>query len=126
MDPTSLLGMLATIAGLLGNGPVNHMPTVVIAETSWLHDLCRVPCSAVYVAPVIYLSRDLDLTTTHDQGILFHELVHHYQEIKHRYSGYHECQRWNRREQEAYQLQNLWYKDNRTGHHVRGIMRNCP
>jgi hypothetical protein len=125
MDFDTIMGMLAMIASLLQNGPVNQVPAIKSASPQELHEICQYPCQAAYVRPVIYLSESLDLTRAFDQGIVFHELVHHYQEIKSRYSEYSECHRWNARETEAYDLQNIWYEENYTAHHVRGTMRKC-
>jgi len=72
--------------------------------------LCGGPCSvrAAYVpGDGLLIDRDMrpDVNEYH-QSILFHELVHHVQDVRGIYSALGSCRRWQRRETDAYALQN--------------------
>lgn len=117
--------MLLVISNILGDGTTNSIPPVLIVDDNRLQEVCMSRCTAAYIYPVIYLSEDLDLSTTHDKGIVFHELVHHYQEIKSRYNSYSDCERYNYREREAYDLQNIYYENNQVSTRVRAVLKKC-
>ena len=72
--------------------------------------LCRGACTirAAYVpGEGLFIDEAMrpDLNSYH-QSILFHELVHHVQEMNHSHASLGECNMWRMRETEAYQLQN--------------------
>lgn len=74
------------------------------------HLLCGRPCTmrAAYVpGDGLYIDEAMrPLTNQYEQSILFHELVHHVQDMTASHNEHDECRRWQRREVEAYALQN--------------------
>ena len=72
--------------------------------------LCGGPCTirAAYVpGDGLYIDEAMrPLTNRYEQSILFHELVHHVQDMTASHPEHDECHRWRRREIEAYALQN--------------------
>jgi hypothetical protein len=88
-----------------------EMPVVRSLPLTQIHlRLCGGPCTirAAYVpGDGLYLDEAMrPLTNQYDQSILFHELVHHVQDVTTSHEGHDECRRWRRREIEAYALQN--------------------
>ena len=125
MNYNLIVAMLMTVNQMLDDGPVNQLPAVTVVSPDEVERVCQRSCSAAYLRPTIYLSSALDLTSSVDQGILFHELVHHYQEVKQRFGPRATCERFNRREFEAYELQNRWYQENQVNRHVVPIPMRC-
>ena len=85
-----------------------HVRSLPLTEIH--HRLCGGPCTirAAYVpGDGLYIDEAMrPLTNQYDQSILFHELVHHVQDMTASHKGHDECRRWRRREIEAYALQN--------------------
>lgn len=86
-------------------------PAVHSMPLNELHQrLCGRPCTirAAYVpGEGLYMDEMMrPLSNQYDQSILFHELVHHVQEAALSHLSDNECQRWRKREFEAYALQN--------------------
>jgi hypothetical protein len=60
------------------------------------------------------------------RSILFHELVHHVQHHRNRYSDLPECERFRFREREAYSLQNQYLLSNRSLVFMGAGRIDCP
>lgn len=108
----TLLGRLADALKLLSDYTIDDpLPSVQRVALSDLRArLCDGPCAvrAAYVpGEGMFLDAELRPALNRmDQSILFHELVHHAQEIHGAYAQADPCNRWRLREIEAYRLQN--------------------
>jgi hypothetical protein len=103
--------LLVSIRALSHYDAEVEMPVVRSLPLESIHmQLCGGPCMirAAYVpGDALYIDEAMHpLTNKFDQSILFHELVHHVQEMTTSHSGFEECQLWRQREIEAYALQN--------------------
>ncbi len=88
-----------------------EMPAVHRMPLAELHRrLCGRPCTirAAYVpGEGLYMDEMMrPLNNQYDQSIVFHELVHYVQDVAVSHHSDDECQRWRKREFEAYALQN--------------------
>lgn len=120
-----ILGMLFSIAQALEGPRISTVPEIIFRTEVEMHHACGDLCMALYQTPTIYLSESVDLDTVRGQGILYHELVHHYQEETSRYTSVGQCMRWNFREQEAYSLQDQWYQAQGSHIHSFRTYRRC-
>jgi hypothetical protein len=99
-------------------------PRVTLVEPEELQRmLCGRPCTirAAYVpGDGLFIERELrpDLNDYH-QSILFHELVHHVQEMRGIDGTLDACNRWRARESQAYALQNRFLRA--LGSHTQAI-----
>jgi hypothetical protein len=103
--------LLVTIRALSHYDVDVEMPVVRSLSLTEIHRrLCAGPCTirAAYVpGDGLYIDEAMDpLTNRYEQSILFHELVHHVQDVTISHGEYDECRRWREREIEAYALQN--------------------
>ena len=84
--------------------PVHRVPHEVIEQFA-----CGVPCAALAVyrpGEGIYLDEALEPETNiFARSVLLHELVHYVQDLSSELAEAKPCDRWYRREQEAYALQ---------------------
>lgn len=121
-----LIGSLLLLIVQFTGGPeIKEQPVLSIVSHETLHRLCRLNCTAAYVSNTVYIPEDLDLTDKANHGILFHELVHFYQDTTKRWVNTNLCQQYNDREREAYSLQNLWYSHNDISQSVKPYFRDC-
>lgn len=103
--------LLLAVTDLSGYRAEDERPPVSRVALGELHRrLCGGPCTvrAAYVpGEGLFIDETLrpDLNPYH-QSILFHELVHHVQEVNAVHAALDGCNRWRLREIEAYQLQN--------------------
>ena len=74
-------------------------------------------CNAIASAVdnYVFISDDIDLTTIFGQGIVYHELIHTFQNLQHGEAT--TCREWVRREEQAYRLQDAWIS-------ARGVNNN--
>ncbi len=103
--------LLASIRALSHYDLDVEMPVVRSLPLTEMHlRLCGRPCTiraAYEPGDGLYIDESMrPLSDQYEQSILFHELVHHVQEVATSHAGYDECRRWRRREFEAYALQN--------------------
>lgn len=117
--------MLFSIAQELNGPRVDTQPNIDFLPEAQIRGICGGRCLAVYQHPNIFLADSIDLATVEGQGILYHELVHHYQERQERYGEEDSCSRWNFREQEAYELQESWYQRHGLARKNPHIYRRC-
>jgi hypothetical protein len=103
--------LLLAVGDLSGQSANVEHPVVTRVPLAELHrKLCRGVCTirAAYVpGEGLFIDDGMrpDLNSYH-QSILFHELVHHVQEMNRSHVSLGECNMWRMREAEAYQLQN--------------------
>lgn len=101
-----------------GYEPPAKAPNVAFVSDEWLTEqACSGPCQVYGWFPpgsTIYLDEKLDpLDDMVARGILMHEIVHYLQNESGRFAGSDTCERFERREFEAYRIQYRWYFDNR-------------
>ncbi len=103
--------LLAEVSALSHYRPETTLPAVEKVPLRDLQSqLCDGPCAvrAAYV-PGTALLLDEALrpeVNPYHLSVLFHEVVHHVQEMQGSHAGLDECRRWQLREREAYALQN--------------------
>jgi|APDOM4702015191_1054821.scaffolds.fasta_scaffold250759_2 hypothetical protein len=104
---------------------VQLMPQSEIAQA-----VCGQPCGVrAYYIPEKGVFIDAQLRFDDDavaRSILFHEIVHHVQHLRNRYSDQPECDRLKNREREAYVLQNQYLLSNREFVKMAGSRFDCP
>jgi hypothetical protein len=110
--------LLLAVQILGGYGPPAEAPDVAFVSHDWLEiQACTGPCQVYGWFPpgsTIYLDENLDpLNDMVARGILVHEIVHYLQNESGRFAGPDTCERFERRESEAYEIQYRWYLDNR-------------
>jgi len=95
--------MLLFVSLYLGDYPVNDLPALRFVSIEDIRKLCDGHhCSAYYSRQVIYLTED------YNNEILFHEVVHHHQEMTGRWGTVPSRERWEARENEAHVVQKIW------------------
>ena len=104
---------------------VHSVPQAEIAQA-----VCGRPCMVrAYYLPEKGIFLDAALSPAEDvvaRSILFHEIVHHVQHLRNRYSDQPECDRLKNREREAYVLQNQYLLSNREFVKMAGSRFDCP
>ena len=124
-----VLQLLAAISNSTNYSLPEHPPEIVFVAHSYLEQqVCGRPCNVKGWFPsgrTIYLDERLDLENdTWAKGILLHELVHYLQQQEGAPSEAADCETWERREQEAYQVQYRWLVAQRVpAHLLRRISR---
>jgi hypothetical protein len=125
MESNLIGSLLLLIIEFTGGIDISEKPNIITLSYAELHQLCYIQCTAAYVSNTIYLPNDLDLTDESNHAILFHELVHFYQDVTKRWINKDLCQQYNDREREAYALQNIWYSHKNIAKSVRPYFKNC-
>jgi hypothetical protein len=104
---------------------VRMVPQPEIAQA-----VCGRPCGVrAYYLPDKGIFLDADLHLEEDvvaRSILFHEIVHHVQHHRNRYSDQPECDRVKNREREAYILQNQYLLSNKAFVQMASSRFDCP
>ena len=88
----------------------DSLPDIKKVPHSVIEDYaCGEPCAALAVyrsGDGIYLDESMDPETdVFARSVLLHELVHYVQDIHKELAGLEDCERWFRREREAYHIQ---------------------
>jgi hypothetical protein len=107
-----LLSLLIEWLHLNADITIKNSPTVVVMSADKLNKRYGRPVHALYEheKSIIYLSRNIDLTTIQGASVLLHELVHHHQNISGAMDGYNCTQQ---SEKLAYETQRHYLNANR-------------
>lgn len=109
------LSPFVAVLFLITNFHLDFLPPVNIVSSETLSSLagCKTPCKLLGLEKnkTIYLNESLDLNSSFGRSVVFHELVHVYQEQKYGVRKIDDCFEFVRREQEAYFLQNLYLSE---------------
>jgi Domain of unknown function (DUF6647) len=113
-----LASLLIFAQSVTGYAPLDDPPQVsFVPHVELERAACSRPCKIYGWYPLgrtIYLDDRLD--PVHDAGdrsILLHELVHYLQQAHGAFTGGSECEKWSRRELEAYRVQARWLTERR-------------
>ena len=119
-DLNSLIGELFGVIHAIAGYPVpQNLPDVRLAPLAQLQAMvCRGPCQVrafylpehgIVVNEALDVKRDMVA-----RSVLLHELVHHVQHLSGKFDNVSTaCGRWFFREREAYEIQNVYLRDNR-------------
>lgn len=110
--------LMAAVYGLTGHPVPATAPEIEFVPQAFLAErACGKPCAVLgwYGGErVVYLDDRLSPEDSlWDRGILVHELVHYMQEQDGAYGVVPNCERWMKREREAYDIQQRWLMANR-------------
>ncbi|MCG8360893.1 MAG: hypothetical protein MI920_35490 [Kiloniellales bacterium] len=135
MDPGALakmVGELLLAISLHSGYPVPAEPPRVefLPHAELEQRACEAPCSVLGWFPpgdTVFLDDRLDpLGNLAARGILLHELVHYVQQENEAFANEPECERWLKREEEAFDVQIRWLAENRAPLYALGRDGKLP
>jgi hypothetical protein len=117
MEATALKALIASLLAWMNihagyQLPAQHPEIISVPHTVLEQMACTGPCPIMGLYPddgVVYLDEDLSLETNAcAQSVLLHELVHYVQDVNDRFVDKDPILRWQIRELEARNIQNLF------------------
>ncbi len=124
LDPAFVSRLLDEAAIATVGYRVADLPAVEILSVEDMARLCG-HCVAMYRRNVVMLRADRPLGRAFADSLLYHELVHHVQDVTGRFGHMPDCAAAHAREAEAYRLQAEWLNRQGVRHQVRLPSRLC-
>lgn len=109
MNPLVLLPLMIQAADLIGEPVPAYIPNVLLVSQEEIKTYCG-NVKGCYINPVIRVREDL--TEPEKTVVLFHEIVHHVQELSVVYNSPNLCEKQNYRELQAYGATNQFMFNN--------------
>lgn len=122
---TEVVELMLEVSLLMGTPLLGDIPDVHELSPNQIAKVCSRPAKGCYLRPSIYIRDDLK-TGLEKNGVLVHELVHHYQEMLGKYNNFSPCYKYKYREEDAYYFQNSYLEKNNSATYSITPQLICP